>query len=187
MIPDLKNWRPLEVEGIQENLGSFRAWCLCGGQSLDWLLGRATREHGDTDIGVFRSDLRSCLEAIGASRVFLCDPTGRLTPWDGSEVPDRVHDIWVTDPPGQHWILQVMVYDDVDDCVVYRRDPRIRWNKSSHAITIRGVRVVNPLVTLLFKMNKAELQEKDSQDIQVLIEELANRGFRDIGARRAES
>ena len=47
MIPDVTNWRPLEVEAIQEHLGSFRAWCLCAGQSLDWLLGRTTRPHGE--------------------------------------------------------------------------------------------------------------------------------------------
>jgi len=187
MIPDLKKWKPLEVEEIQEHLGSFEAWCLCGGRSLDWLLGRATRGHGDTDIGVFRSDLLPCLEGIGASRVFVCEPAGGLTPWDGAELPDGIHDIWITDPGGQHWILQVMVYDDIDDYVVYRRDARIRWSKSSHAITARGVRVLNPLVTMLFKMNRAELEEKDCRDIQILIEESANKWIHDIGENSTES
>lgn len=177
MIPEAANWKPLEVEDIQGHLGQFTAWCLCGGQSLDWLLGRTTRKHGDTDIGIFRSDLRRCLEAVGTSRVFLCDPPGGLTPWDGSDIPSRVHDIWVTDPTGQFWILQIMVYDEAGDNVLYRRDPRIRWRKDAHAITVRGVRVLNPVVTLLFKMNRPELEAKDCKDIRIVIEELASKAL----------
>jgi hypothetical protein len=174
MIPEITNWKPCEVEAIQSHLGTFDAWCLCGGQSLDWMLGRTTRVHGDTDIGVFRSDLSRCLEAIGLSRVYLCDPPGNFAPWDGADVLSRVNNIWVTDPGGEYWALQVMVYDDTEDHVVYRRDPRIRWNKTAHFITVRGIRILNPVVTLLFKLNKPELEGKDCQDMHVLIEELAN-------------
>jgi hypothetical protein len=172
MTPKITDWQPAEVAAIQQHLGRFHNWCLCGGKSLDWLLGRTTREHGDTDIGVFRSDLISCLKQIGAQRVYLCQPPGSFTPWDGSEVPASVHDIWVTDPPGRHWVLQIMVYDDLDDEVVYRRDPRIRWPKAKHAILVRGISIVNPVVALLFKLNKAKLETKDGQDLRTLIEEL---------------
>jgi len=33
--------------------------------SVDWLAGRPTRPHGDTDIGVFRSEVEACLTAVG--------------------------------------------------------------------------------------------------------------------------
>jgi len=174
MIPDITNWNPCPIEAIQNHLGDFHEWCLCGGQSLDWILRKTTRQHGDTDIGVYRSDLRQCLEAIGISRVFLCDPPGSLTPWDGSDVPSRVHDIWITSRTGNDWLLQVMVYDDGDEHVVYRRDPRIQWSKASHALAVRGVNVLNPVVTALFKTHRAKLEDKDCQDIQTLIEGLAN-------------
>jgi len=170
MIPDITAWRPVAVELIQQHLGTFRSWCLGGGQSLDWILGNHTRPHGDTDIGVFRSDLSQCLNAIGRSRVFLCSPPGNFLPWDGSDVPQGVHDIWITDPVGRNWVLQIMVYDDAGEFVIYRRDPRIRWRKTSHSLSIRGVNVVNPLVTLLFKLHKTKLELKDCQDIQRLIE-----------------
>jgi hypothetical protein len=170
--PDVTAWQPMDVESIQRHLGAFRSWCLCGGRSVDWILGRDTRPHGDTDIGVFRSDLGRCLAEIGASRVFLCSPPGGLLPWDGSDVPAAVHDVWIADPGGRHWILQIMVYDDAGDFVVYRRDPRVRWAKSHHSFPVRGVNVVNPLVTLLFKANKATLEPKDCHDIQRLIEGL---------------
>jgi hypothetical protein len=175
MIPDVTKWKSCEVEAIQGHLGTFRAWFLCGGQSLDWITGRTTRSHGDTDIGVFRSNLQQCLEAIGSYRVYLCNPQGSFTPWDGSEVPSRVHDIWITDSAGEYWTLQVMVYDDLEDQVVYRRDPRIRWSKASHSLTIRGIRVLNPAITLLFKLHRTNLEEKDCRDVRLIIEELAGK------------
>lgn len=178
MIPDVSRWQPLQVEAIQEHLGAFGSWCLCGGRSLDWLVGRSTRDHGDTDIGVFRSELEVCLPEIGAPRVFLCDPPGDFTPWDGGPVPLQVHDIWISDIARTCWVLQVMVYDDDGDEVVYRRDPRIRWPKNAHAITVRGVRVVNPVITLLFKVNKPQLQAKACLDVELLIGELARRAAR---------
>jgi hypothetical protein len=168
--PDKINWQPLTAEEIQHHLGSFNAWCLCGGQSLDWMVGRTTRQHGDTDIGVFRSDLETCLKALGLQRVFLAFK-GHLGPWDGKDVPGSIHDIWITDPIGQFWMFQIMVFDDVKDKVVYRRDPRIQWNKTSHFIECRGLKILNPFITLLFKLNRAELAEKDCRDIQMLIEE----------------
>ncbi len=174
MIPETSNWRPIAVEEIQSQLGSFRNWCLCGGKSLDWLIGRTTRPHGDTDIGLFRSNLGECLEQVGIGRVFLCHPPGSFMPWNGGVVPEAVHDIWILDHTASHWILQIMVYDDEGDQVVYRRDTRIRWSKNSHSILVRGIPIVNPVVSTLFKLNKGKLEDKDCRDVQVLIDELAN-------------
>jgi hypothetical protein len=169
----------LPVGGIQSLLGDFRDWCLCGGQAVDWLLGRQTRQHGDTDIGVFRSQLPACLEAIGRPRVFLCDPPGSFTAWDGGRVPDHVNDIWVTDPAGGFWVLQVMAFDDDGDHVVYRRDRRLRWPKDAHAVSVRGVPILNPVTNLLFKLNKASLEAKDCLDVEALIEAWSQTGFRE--------
>lgn len=142
---------------------------LCGGRSIDWILGRETREHGDTDVGVFRSDVATCLNSIERARVYLCDPPDGLIPWDGSALPTHVHDIWITDVAWEHWLVQLMVYDDSGETVVYRRDDRIAWPKSEHAIAIRGIRVLNPIVTLLFKLHRRDLQGKDCRDVSTLI------------------
>ncbi|MGB3789515.1 MAG: hypothetical protein WA949_16010 [Phormidesmis sp.] len=172
--PEPDRWHLLNIEDIQSVLGSFRSWVLCGGCSIDWLLNKSTRQHGDTDIGVFRSDLQACLETIGTSRVYLCDPPGHLKPWDSAEVTTLVHDIWVTDATHSHWVLQIMVYDDDDnERVVYRRDDRITWSKSQHDIVVRGVRILNPVITLLFKLHRSKLEEKDCIDVRSLIEAVA--------------
>src|SRR5438552_5325066 len=128
------DWKPIAVKNLQTELGTFRNWTLCGGYSIDRWVGRKTRSHADTDIGVFRSELRECLEGIGQTRVYLCSPPGTHVMWNGNDVPESVHDIWITDRSKKHWICQIMVFDDEGDQVYYRRDRRIRWSKASHSI-----------------------------------------------------
>ena len=174
MTPPTDRWLSLPVTEIQTSLGDFTGWVLCGGRSLDWLLGAETRPHSDTDVGVFRSELADCLHSLEQTRVYLCDPPGQLVAWEGKPVPQHVHDVWITSPDLSHWEVQLMVYDDSDDSVSYRRDSRIHWPREAHAITVRKIRVLNPLITLLFKLHRRELQEKDCQDVASLITGFAN-------------
>lgn len=53
--------------------------------------------------------------------------------------------------------------------MIYRRDRRIRWPKTCHAIEIDDVRVLNPFVTFLFKANKSQLEDKEVRDLVQLI------------------
>ncbi|MBJ37862.1 MAG: hypothetical protein CMD83_05285 [Gammaproteobacteria bacterium] len=64
-LPPYSAWRPIPPGSITELVAPFENWCLCGGMSVDWLAGRPTRPHGDTDIGVFRSEVEACLTAVG--------------------------------------------------------------------------------------------------------------------------
>jgi hypothetical protein len=165
-----REWKPIALRELQTNLGSFTSWVLCGGCSVDLVLGTQIRSHADVDIGVFRSEVLSCLHQIGKERVFLCSSPGVQTPWNGKTVPVAVHDIWITDPLREHWSFQIMVFDDEGEKVVYRRDPRIRWLKASHSLTIGDIRVLNPLVTFLYKANNSKMEEKEIMDITALIE-----------------
>jgi len=161
-------WRPLPVESLKTELAGFGDWVLCGGYSVARLTGRDKRAHGDVDIGVFRSQLTVCLRVLGRSRVWLCRD-GVHHAWDGGQVPSEVHDIWITDPESRYWILQIMVFDDEGDRVIYRRDRRISWSKQCHSLEIGGIRVLNPFVTFLFKANKPALEDKEVHDLMQLI------------------
>jgi aminoglycoside-2''-adenylyltransferase len=162
-------WKPVAVEELQQYLGSFTEWTLCGGCSLDLIVGKQTRPHGDIDVGVFRSQLISCLCSIGKEQVFLCHPAGAQVSWNGETVDPAVHDIWISDPLREHWLLQIMVFDDDGETVFYRRDRRICWPKRSHSLNIGDVQVLNPFITFLFKANKAEIEMKEVMDIAALI------------------
>jgi hypothetical protein len=170
-LPSLTNWMPLEPQEIQRLLGTFDRWCLCGGKSIDVLVGRNSREHGDTDIGVFRSDLVTCLSAIGRRRVFLC-VGGKHDAWDGDSLLDTINDIWITDVHRELWILQIVVFTDDDRFVYYKRNRSIRWPKESHSWRVNGLNILNPLITLLYKANQLQLADKDTADIRLIIQEL---------------
>ncbi|MFN3766899.1 MAG: hypothetical protein ACK4TD_00885 [Ectopseudomonas guguanensis] len=167
-----QQWSPLSTPQLQRHLGDFNEWVLCGGNSVDEWLGRTTRTHADTDIGVFRSQLENCLSRFDRRQVFLCDPPGHHRQWDGKQVAIGVHDIWISDYEGDNWLLQIMVFDDEGDEVFYRRDPRIRWPKHCHGISVNQVRLLNPLITLLYKANRKTLEAKDAMDIGNLIASL---------------
>lgn len=89
-------------------------------------------------------------------------------------MPEHVHDIWITSPDLSHWEIQLMVYNDRDNSVSYRRDSRIHWPREAHAITVRKVRALKPIITLLLKLHRRELQEKDCQDVASLINSFAS-------------
>lgn len=161
-------WRPLAVTALKDELADFDHWVLCGGHSVALLAGTDTRTHADIDIGVFRSEVEGCLSVIGAARVYLCRE-GKHVAWNGERVPPDVHDIWVTSRDGRFWVLQVMVFDDDGDEVVYRRNPSLRWPKRVHSRNVGGISVLNPFVTFLFKANKATQEEKELHDLRVLI------------------
>ncbi|MGB8355607.1 MAG: hypothetical protein WCD79_17040 [Chthoniobacteraceae bacterium] len=175
MPPPLTSWKPCEIHELQAHLDSFTGWILCGGHSIDLLVGRHTRDHGDIDIGVFRSQLTGCLEAIGPGRVFLCSPGGHIQ-WTGGDIDPAIHDIWISDSAQEHWIFQIMVYDDHGDTVTYRRDERITWQKSSHSIPSGEIRILNPAITLLYKSNKPPLAGKEAADITTLIKFFGEQG-----------
>jgi hypothetical protein len=164
-----RHWKPLAISDLQSHLGRFTEWTLCGGYSIDLLLGRETRQHGDIDIGVFRSQLVTCLDAIGRDRVFLCQPGNRRVAWDGGSIDPAVHDLWISDRAGGYWCMQIMVFDDEGEEVFYRRDRRLHWQKSNHSITVGSLRILNPMITLLYKANKATMEEKEIADICSLI------------------
>ena len=165
-------WKCPGPNDLQKHLGAFTHWTLCGGHSLDLILGRKIRDHADIDIGVFRSDLTGCLNVFAKEQVFLCTPSGSDTrvPWTGGMVDPAVHDIWICDPDREHWLFQIMIFDDDTGHVFYRRDRRISWPKGSHSIPLGHLRVLNPLITFLYKANKPKIEDKEVTDLIALIE-----------------
>ena len=171
-------WKPAAIHELQRHFGIFTDWTLCGGCSLDLIVGRQTRPHTDIDVGVFRSQLIACLHAIGRDQVFLCRPADSRVLWDGSAIDPGVHDIWVSDRDRKYWLMQIMVFEDEGQRVFYRRDPRIWWPKRSHSSPIDGLQVLNPLITFLYKANKLKMDEKDVKDIITCIQAAPNQAKR---------
>ena len=162
----ITEWRPILPSEIEGFLGGYSDWILAGGRSLSLLVGETYREHGDTDIAVFRDQLCELLVGIRPDKVFLAQG-GDLVPWDGGSILEQINSLWISD--GKFWRLQVLIFDLQEGSVKYRRDSRIQWDIGEHELTAQGVRILNPMVTFLFKANQTELASKDALDIQKLI------------------
>jgi len=165
--PFTSQWNPIEPSRLDELLKGFSNWCLAGGQSIDCLLGRTTRTHEDTDIALLRSDLLDCLKCFNQNQVFLCTGKGSLSAWQGQSIPTEIHSLWILDGPS--FILQILVFDCEDGQIFYRRDRRIHWPVDQLYTIHHGMRLLNPMITILFKLHGRELLPKDCHDITELI------------------
>ena len=165
-----EGWELVDLFQISGLLEGFGNWVLCGGRSVDLLLGRQTRSHGDTDVGIFRSDIFDCLSQLKQTQPYLCDPPGHLVRWQGQAIDRHVYDVWLADRKRKKWVLQLMVFDDDAEFVFFKRNRRIKWNKAAHSLAVDGLAVLNPWITLLYKSNQTELEPKDVSDIVALIE-----------------
>jgi hypothetical protein len=54
-------WDPMSLDKLSHLLENRTDWFLDGGHALDVFLGIRTREHGDTDIGVFSTNAKQLL------------------------------------------------------------------------------------------------------------------------------
>jgi hypothetical protein len=163
------DWLTVPLSHIEEELRNFDGWVLCGGHSVALLTGKDTRPHGDIDIGVFRTRILDFLNLFAEERVFLCRQ-GNHEKWRGENIPGDIHDIWIANENVTHWLFQIMIFDDCEDQVYYRRNPRISWSKKCHSVNIDHIRVLNPFVTFLFKANKNTQEEREVHDLVKLIE-----------------
>tara|TARA_R110002072_G_scaffold1780_14_gene15016 strand:- start:160 stop:699 length:540 start_codon:yes stop_codon:yes gene_type:complete len=167
--PNLADWNPVAATELREMFGEFADWFLCGGVSIDIFAGRQTRLHGDIDVGVYRSDILNCLHSLARDCVYICDPPGTVVHWDGGGIEDHVNDIWITSPDGTYWILQILLYTDHGDNVIFKRDPAVTWQKSAHTIECDGYRILNPAISLLYKASRGGFEPRDAQDIATII------------------
>ena len=146
-----------------------RPWCIGGGWALDALVGRATREHGDVDIVIWRADQVSF--------------RAHFSTWDWQTFVNREARPW---PPGaflelpahnarairEGQELEVLFAEREGDSWWFRRDPTIRMAAEMvmHQTNL-GFRVLNPALALLFKSNR--LDEKDRHDFTLALPHMA--------------
>ena len=77
-ITDLGEWIPLDpVEVRRVFAGYDRPWWIAGGWAIDMFLGRKTREHGDVDVALLRSDWAAVQQHL---RAWLRTALGRVHP-----------------------------------------------------------------------------------------------------------
>ena len=172
MTDDFGPWVPLDpVEVRRVMTGYDRPWWIAGGWALDMFLGRKTREHGDVDVGVLRSDQLTIQAHLQRDwELHLAD--GRLWPWPAGEpAPPDTGDVWCRPPGGDSWAFQLMLDPSTDERWVSKRSPMISLPLD---VAVRrtgdGLPYLAPQAQLLMKAKG--LRPKDEVDFTNVAPEL---------------
>jgi len=152
-VTELGVWRPLTPASVAQLFEGYDGpWWIAGGMAIDAFLGRASREHGDIDIGVLRRDQLKVQTLLANWYLQAADPPGKLRPWlSGETLPESVHDIWCRRSTDAAWGIQLMLEQADGEEWVYRRSVAVHRPISSLTWPFEGVPYLAVEVQLLYK------------------------------------
>ena len=166
---ELGPWVPLDpVEVRQVMAGYDRPWWIAGGWALDMFLGRKTREHGDVDVELLRSDQLEVQAHLQRGwELYLAD--GVLTPWvAGEPAPPGTSDVWCRPPGSGSSAFQLMFNPGTSDRWGSKRSPLITLPMDEAVRrTGDGIPYLAPEAQLLMKAKG--LRPKDEADFDEVL------------------
>jgi hypothetical protein len=175
---------------VTEALSRLRApFYFAGGWAIDLHLGRVTREHGDVDVLVMRSDQSQLHTALPEFTLEKIIPhpegiknRGTVADWTaGERLELPVHQINVYRRGATEPAFQVMLAESSDGDWIYRRNPKVRMPISRMGFhPLWGLPYVAPEIVLLFK--SSDMQSHDRLDFSNVLPALsadARRWLRD--------
>ncbi len=171
---ELGPWEPLELTEVSDTfVGAPFRWWVSGGHALELHLGRAWRNHDDTDVGVVRSDLTAVHDWLSSWDLHV-GADGVLTPWRGEtlDANRQQNNVWCRRTTTSPWALDVTIGDGSDTEWIYRRDPAVRRPWADAVLrTDDSVPYLAPQIQLLFKSKS--VRPKDDVDARQVIPELS--------------
>src|SRR4051812_12031153 len=150
-------------------VGFERPWCIAGGWAIDLAVGRATREHQDVEIAIFREDqhrLRDYLNDWDWSVAV----NHQLVPWsDADTINPPLHELHATSAHGVKLEFLLNERDAID--WIYRRNRSIRRSIEKAIRRGReGIPVLASEIVLLYKSKNT--RPADELDFRVTSEML---------------
>lgn len=149
-------------------------WWLSGGEALDLFLGFRSREHGDIDVTVQRSDWPTMLDHLTPRLEVFVAWSGRTIPVDawrsGGDRDRRVNNLWARCHGGGPWRVQFNLEDVVDGVWLYRPHPAVRRPVDEVVQHRDGTPTANPAVQLLWKAKAPRPQ--DEHDLALVLPRL---------------
>jgi hypothetical protein len=160
-------------------IGFDRPWCIAGGWAIDLALARATREHKDVEIAIFREDQNALREYL-ADWEWRVVVDGRLIAWQRAEALSLpIHELHATGADGTKLEFLLNERDTID--WIYRREARIR-RPIEKAIRRggEGIPVLAAEIVLLYKSkNPRPADELDFRAAQDLLDDESRRWLSD--------
>jgi hypothetical protein len=146
---------------LYETMKGFdRPWAIAGGWSTDLFLGKATREHDDIEIIVFRNDQIAVRQYL-IGWTFTKVENGIVTPWGHGEfLLPPIHETYA-----ERWNekIEILLNETDGDNWIYRRDSRIHRKLQIAVLTTKNeIPILSPEITLLYKSKNP--RPKDMMD-----------------------
>ena len=166
---DLGPWVPLDPVEVRRLFADYgRPWWIAGGWAIDMALGRKTREHGDVDVAVLRSDQLAVQSHLRGWELHLANVV--LTPWVAGELaPPDTCDVWCRPAGSTSWAFQLMFDPGTTETWVCRRNLTItRPMSSAIRRTGDGIPYLAPELQLLMKAKRCEA--KDQADFAAVVD-----------------
>ena len=170
---------PLSVAQLSELMGGapFR-WCVAGGLAIDLAIGRATRQHDDLDVAVFRKDQVLVRKWLAEWELWFADSPGSGLDRLGIEdhLAGDVHEVWCRRQESEPWSLEILIEESTDQDWLYRRNHLVTLPLDDVIQGVQGVPVMALEAVLLYKAKSP--RERDRADFESVLPIL--------GARRRE-
>ncbi|MFE4525767.1 MAG: nucleotidyltransferase domain-containing protein [Bacillota bacterium] len=170
-------WKPLSVSEIQDIFNKIPIqWWIAGGWALDLYLERTTREHGDIDTLILRSEHLILQKYLYGDWEMYKAFKGQLIPWRLKEKLDSQFDnIWVKKKGETTWAFQIMILDSEEEHWIYKRNGKIRMLLKDIGLeSSSGVPYLRPEIQLLYKGGSSVIREKDVIDLKNVLPKLSD-------------
>ncbi|WP_414052393.1 nucleotidyltransferase domain-containing protein [Macrococcus animalis] len=170
---DFNNWmkfRVFELILFMEN-APFE-WFLAGGHALDEFVKYRIREHKDIDILIDIKNVDEVLDYFKGYQIYIAR-NGKLI--DVDEVDIVITDsLWIAEDKASPFFLEVLFFESDYGEWIYKRNRDIRRFIDSIYFISNGIRVIQPEIQLLYKMNSSNVRDKDLLDYEVVYAKLSD-------------
>lgn len=163
MRTDFNNWQLLSIESLKQIMqDADYDWYLAGGIALDEFLGRKTRDHEDTDILVNFNYLERILDFFKNYKVY----TARNGSLSLSALINikSTDSLWIANDENESFIIQILFFEEEAGHWVYKRDNTIRKRIEEIYFVKSDMKIIQPEIQLLYKMDSSDVREKDLYD-----------------------
>lgn len=173
MRNDFNNWKKFRVFELilLMNDASFD-WFLAGGHALDEYLKYRIREHEDIDILIDIKNVYKILDYFNNYQIYIAR-NGKLIDVEGVDIliPDS---LWIAEDKTSPFFLEVMFFESIDGEWIYKRNRDIRRSLDSIYFISNGIKVIQPEIQLLYKMNSSQVRDKDLLDYKAVYPKLSD-------------
>lgn len=163
MKTHLNNWELLSIASLKHIMHDADFdWYLAGGIALDEFLGRKTRDHEDTDILVNFKYLERILDFFKNYKVY----TARNGSLSLSALINikSTDSLWIANDENESFIIQILFFEEEAGHWVYKRDNTIRKRIEEIYFVKSDMKIIQPEIQLLYKMDSSDVREKDLYD-----------------------